>query len=138
MLTRIYARNITYTYAYVHRHVHIESRPLNITLLLLFCFCCCCYQPRSGTCNKATGLCACQSGFEGSMCEFLSCPAPGGKTCSGNGACTLMTDLAALATVNGEAVPQTYGNDPFVAATWDANHVYGCACESGWTGYDCR
>jgi hypothetical protein len=26
---------------------------------------------------------------------------------------------------------------PNFAATWDFNRIFGCACDDGWTGYDC-
>ena len=93
-----------------------------------------------GACNRGTGLCACQSGFEGVACERMSCPGAGSAkgVCSGVGTCKSMAELAGYASVNGEAVAHTYGSNPALAATWDAYSVYGCLCDAGYAGYDCR
>ncbi|EQC31457.1 hypothetical protein SDRG_11055 [Saprolegnia diclina VS20] len=72
-----------------------------------------------GTCNRATGGCSCRDGFSGAACEKLDCP----NDCSGHGSCFSMADAAML---NGA----TY-------TLWDANSIYGCRCDPGYTGYDC-
>ena len=48
-----------------------------------------------------------------------------------------MSQLASTATSNGEVTPYTYGADPTVLNTWDAATVYGCSCDSGFSGHDC-
>jgi hypothetical protein len=95
-----------------------------------------------GYCNRATGVCECQGMFEGEACERMTCP---GKTsplgvCSGHGRCLAMAALAELSVedAGGEPRPALYGVDVNSAATWDARTVHGCACDAGWTGYDCR
>lgn len=92
-----------------------------------------------GKCNRATGVCDCQTLFEGSACERMACPGKtaGGAACSGHGQCLSMSSLAALAKDNGESTPYTYGADPSNAATWDGGKVFGCGCDPGWGGYDC-
>jgi hypothetical protein len=48
-----------------------------------------------------------------------------------------MSTLAAVTTVNGVKAGFTYGATPGDALTWDAARLFGCACDSGYTGYDC-
>lgn len=96
-----------------------------------------------GRCNRATGMCECQAMFEGKACERMTCPGTitsgpyKGEVCSGHGRCMSMRDLAPYATVNGDAVPVSYGDNPNRASTWDGESVYGCLCDEGFTGYDC-
>lgn len=87
-----------------------------------------------GTCDYCSGKCDCQEGFEGVACERLSCPGSNtasGSVCSGHGACLSMSELG------------DYRNDVSAFSlmsyteTWDAEKVYGCACQHGWTGFDC-
>jgi len=48
-----------------------------------------------------------------------------------------MFTLASLASVNGVVAGFTYGLIPNNPYTWDYNRIFGCACDVGWTGYDC-
>lgn len=48
-----------------------------------------------------------------------------------------MQALANLNKVNGVSVPQTYGFTPNDNLHWDGESIYGCACDEGFTGYDC-
>ena len=48
-----------------------------------------------------------------------------------------MREMALLATSNGDSDPRLYGSDPNNGNTWDADRIYGCICDEGWTGYDC-
>ena len=48
-----------------------------------------------------------------------------------------MSQLAQVATVNGDLGGFTYGSDPNNHNTWDAERVMGCFCDSGFGGYDC-
>lgn len=97
----------------------------------------------AGRCDRRTGTCVCEPGFEGAACSRMTCPGTlnlgGGDavTCSGHGRCMPMSQLAALATSNGDPTPFTYGANPNNAATWDRDSVYGCACDVGYTGFDC-
>lgn len=92
-----------------------------------------------GRCNRRTGECQCERGFEGAACERMACPTAdaGAGVCSGHGRCLAMQELAAAARTNGDPTPWTYGNDPNVPATWDRRSVYGCMCDTDFTGVDC-
>ena len=84
-----------------------------------------------GTCNRATGACKCRAGFEGIACERLNCPAgDSGNTCSNNGRCVSMRRAAERKDDVGLHVSTTY-------ALWDADKIFGCVCDPGFTGYDC-
>lgn len=48
-----------------------------------------------------------------------------------------MSELALVATKNGDATAYTYGADPNNAYTWDGGRIYGCHCDAGYEGYDC-
>ena len=67
--------------------------------------------------------------------RYMSCP--GAPKCNGHGACLSMDQLAEHTTDNGDATAFTYGNRPNYFKTWDYNKVFGCKCDSGFTGYDC-
>lgn len=91
-----------------------------------------------GVCNRESGECVCFPGFTGSSCNRMTCPEINGDTvCSGHGQCLDMKTLAEAAVVNGDAADITYGATPNKPETWDALRVYGCLCDSKWTGYDC-
>lgn len=79
-----------------------------------------------GICNRELGLCSCRNGFEGSACERLSCP----NKCSNNGECQSMESYA---------LTKDLGFSPIYTYTkvWDANKIYGCNCDNGFTGIDC-
>jgi len=84
-----------------------------------------------GTCNEATGLCTCDSGFEGFACERMSCPkGTNNEECSGHGRC-LTLEIMALTNDGNHLEYSTDYND------WDADRIKGCACDQGWEGYDC-
>ena len=48
-----------------------------------------------------------------------------------------MREMALLATTNGDSDPKIYGGDPNNGNTWDADRIYGCICDEGYTGFDC-
>lgn len=49
-----------------------------------------------GECDRLTGECMCEEGFEGASCERRSCPIDEeGKVCSGHGSCMSMKQAAA-------------------------------------------
>ena len=89
-----------------------------------------------GSCDRAAGICSCDTGFTGSSCNQLACP---GSTdqCTGHGQCLDMSTLARLTKKNGEYAGFTYGLTPNLPATWDALKVFGCLCDDMYTGYDC-
>lgn len=88
-----------------------------------------------GSCDRTLGDCSCMDGFEGAACNILSCP--GDPSCSDNGKCVTMMELAALTTVNGDLMTYTYGATPNDPDTWDAEKIQGCKCDTGYWGYDC-
>jgi len=69
-----------------------------------------------GVCDRATGECVCQDGFDGAGCQRLKCP----NACSGHGTCEYIDALGA-----------------YVGGAWDTTKVQGCKCDGGYTGYDC-
>eukprot|EP00970_Alexandrium_tamarense_P019447 scaffold14050_cov255-Alexandrium_tamarense.AAC.3 len=84
---------------------------------------------------RSTGECLCSPGFAGKSCQFMSC---GGSSdtatpCSGHGSCLTMRELALLQ----PTAMLTYGADPNVANTWDADVVMGCRCDEGFDGHSC-
>lgn len=96
-----------------------------------------------GLCDRSTGKCSCQTGFEGNACDRMGC------TCNGYGRCLDMYELSLLSASNGDLRGVTYGATPGKMATWDHNKVRGCHCDTmgyegpskeklgDFTGYDC-
>lgn len=84
-----------------------------------------------GACAAATGQCACMAGYEGLACNRMGCP----DGCGAHGTCRSMRYHAALydrgLQPRGAAAAYSY------AANWDAELVYGCSCDGGYTGYNC-
>jgi hypothetical protein len=72
------------------------------------------------------GVCKCDANFAGPACERLTCF----NDCSQHGECLSLKQAA-----------QT--NDGFeynrttTYTQWDAGVIYGCKCDSGWSGFDC-
>ena len=83
----------------------------------------------AGICNRETGACLCSVGFEGPACERMSCPGGPDLPCNAHGVCMSMRNYAttapAVADVHSYSVP------------WDADKVFGCHCDAGYTGHDC-
>lgn len=79
-----------------------------------------------GRCDRSTGTCTCEAGFEGVACERLACP----NSCSGNGRCVSMRDAATLYDDRNFFVRTTY-------TLWDADKIMGCQCDAGFIGFDC-
>ena len=63
-------------------------------------------------------------GWEGAACERKSC------SCSGRGKCASLSYYASL---KDPGLGTVYAYD----APWDALMMFGCACDSGFGGYDC-
>lgn len=91
----------------------------------------------AGTCDVTKGECACAVPFTGNACEFIQCPGGLTNECSKHGRCATMREMALLAVTNGDSDPKLYGSDPNDGNTWDADRIYGCICDEGWTGFDC-
>jgi hypothetical protein len=79
-----------------------------------------------GECNPTSGVCKCYAGFQGRACERMKCA----NDCSGNGRCISMREAAITQDDINLLSSTTY-------TEWDADRVFGCVCDSGYTGYDC-
>ena len=96
----------------------------------------------AGICDENSGTCSCREGFTGRACERLACPlgdssSSGANVCSGHGECLSMRMAAQRASLDSGLNAILYGTDPNSGDAWDADHVYGCHCDDGFTGYDC-
>jgi hypothetical protein len=116
----------------------------------------------AGVCDRATGMCSCYEGHEGSACQRTTCP----NDCSGHGVCQDNTDFAedyarAMSIqINtkrytprcevGAAVDDTncprqieHLDDYYTTFmvtyedAWDSTLQTGCLCDSGYYGADC-
>jgi len=73
-----------------------------------------------GLCDRETGTCECFPGYEGSGCQYNTCPETDGQMCSGHGVCN-----SALEVSKG------------FYQMWDKDSTQGCVCDSGYEGFDC-
>ena len=80
----------------------------------------------AGKCDRVTGMCLCDTAFTGFACERLKCNAD----CNGHGKCVNIRDAAVLKNDRNLHTVTSY-------SLWDADRVYGCVCDHGYTGYDC-
>jgi len=77
-----------------------------------------------GTCDYTTGMCLCDEGFKGAACDRLACP--GAITeCNGHGECVSSRSFTNI----------VYHMD--YSEMWDVDKIWGCICDSPYTGYDC-
>lgn len=84
----------------------------------------------AGDCDRNLGTCKCTAPFSGNACERVGCPPTGKYPCNGNGKCM------DLKTVAGYKDDIGFSN-VFTYSLWDAERVFGCVCDYGYTGYDC-
>jgi hypothetical protein len=85
-----------------------------------------------GICNTSTGECRCREGYEGLACDRLACPVSSAKqVCSGHGMCKSMREAGSQVDHIQLRYTSTY-------SLWDADKIYGCLCDEGWTDYDCN
>ena len=91
----------------------------------------------AGLCDRKTGICKCQPGFEGAACQRMSCPtylssndnpiqyhAYEGQ-CSGHGVCRSLRNIA----------QKDHGTRYNL---WDMDQSTACICDIGYTGGDCH
>jgi hypothetical protein len=79
-----------------------------------------------GSCDYSTGICSCNEGFTGASCSATKCF----NDCSGKGQCV---SLRAAAQLNDGYLfnrTTTYNK-------WDADVIFGCKCDYGYSGADC-
>lgn len=55
-----------------------------------------------GVCNRATGICQCQHGYEGEACQRKTCVVSNFKPCSGLGRCVPLSEIIEAGTVQGK------------------------------------
>ena len=80
-----------------------------------------------GNCDYTTGHCTCELNFEGVSCNRMTCE----LDCNGHGACRSMKFHSEAQTPANGKTFYSYTN------VWDADMIYGCACDEGYTGHDC-
>lgn len=105
-----------------------------------------------GICDRQSGICLCQQGFEGVACERKSCP----NSCNNKGRCVSSRFLANMqepghiikdegctsseVCVNGDCSERDYSvckNTFEYSIPWEADMMYGCVCDETYSGYDC-
>lgn len=79
-----------------------------------------------GTCDYKTGNCICNSGYSGMACSATSCY----SDCNGRGQCVSLRSAAVLNDGHLFNRTTTYNQ-------WDADVIYGCKCDPGFSGADC-
>ena len=82
---------------------------------------------KRGMCDRSTGKCQCQSGFDGNACQRLECT----NHCSGHGSCVNMKSLASQTRRSSDSAHFTYSE------RWDSSSFFGCICDEPYTGFDC-
>ncbi|CAM9423706.1 unnamed protein product [Ectocarpus sp. 12 AP-2014] len=80
-----------------------------------------------GYCDRLEGVCVCDTGFEGQACGRRTCP----KNCMNHGRCQSMAYFASVQDP-GEGTVHAYDGD-----VWDAEMMYGCNCDAGYSGPMC-
>ena len=85
-----------------------------------------------GYCDRAAGECVCRPGFTGHACNRMMC-AQGSvnrELCSGHDRCLSMAKSA-------EQVDYVWLWRVGEYSGWDKDQIFGCACDVGFSGYDC-
>ena len=88
-----------------------------------------------GYCRQRDGLCACDAGFDGAACAGAAGGGCGGHNCSGHGRCESLRYRAITRTLGDHSAG--YLRNFEYTDVWDANKIYGCFCDAGFTGPAC-
>lgn len=80
----------------------------------------------NGQCDYKTGTCTCNDGFYGQNCGRTKCF----NDCSGRGRCVSLREAA-------QEYDGYHLNHTTTYNLWDADVIYGCVCDYGFTGADC-
>ena len=91
-----------------------------------------------GICNRNTGDCECQNGFDGEACARRTCP----SSCNTRGKCQSLLYYAATKDPGSGMVTYPGPNDEInqvytYKTQWDAEKIYGCNCDDNYYGPDC-
>lgn len=79
-----------------------------------------------GYCDRLEGVCVCDPGFEGQSCGRRTCP----SNCEKHGRCQSLSYFASVQDA-GEGTVYSYED------VWDAEMIYGCNCDTGYSGPAC-
>jgi len=79
-----------------------------------------------GKCERTTGICQCDPGMSGNACQYKEAP----SACWGRGK---PYDMKYNAIYKDPGLGTVYS----YTSIWDAEKIYGCECDQGFTGYDC-
>ena len=101
----------------------------------------------AGICNRQTGVCECEHGFEGVACQRLVCPSYSGywygehptlgnknMPCSGHGVCRTITSII----TDAQHTPQGKTSRGDAYKLWDSQMSTACVCDAGFFGGDCH
>jgi hypothetical protein len=81
-----------------------------------------------GDCDRTTGRCACQAPFTGGACQKLDCP----LGCSGAGTCVSLREAGLRPEWRRRPHAPTRYDE------WDADTIFGCACNEWAAGFACE
>ena len=80
----------------------------------------------AGDCDRSTGRCVCTPPFGGDACDIIPCK----NDCSGHGKCYSLREAGVYSDGFRSTTSVSYDR-------WDADKIFGCICDIGWTGHDC-
>lgn len=91
-----------------------------------------------GICDRTTGDCDCQTGFDGAACERRQCP----SNCNQRGKCQSLM-YHAQTKDRGQDMESYPGEEGEINkvytyySRWDSEKIFGCNCDEGFYGTDC-